>query len=168
MSALNTFINKVRWSPLDILLIDMPPGTGDAQLTISQQLQLSGAVIVTTPQDIALLDARRGCTMFRQVSVPILGVVENMSYFICGNCGHEAHIFGSGGAEKAAREMDVEVLGKVPLNVVVRETSDQGQPIVLSHPENEASVVYKSVAEKVWEKLKERGSMKDEGVKIVT
>lgn len=113
MSALDTFITRVAWAPLDVLVIDMPPGTGDAQITISQRLSLSGAVVVSTPQDLALIDARRGVTMFRKVAVPILGLVENMSWFVCGGCGAEAHIFGSGGVERTAADMGLDVLGKV-------------------------------------------------------
>ncbi|KAL4434042.1 hypothetical protein ABPG75_000483 [Micractinium tetrahymenae] len=157
MSALETFMRRVRWAPLDILVIDMPPGTGDAQLSISQRLSLSGAVIVTTPQDIALLDARRGCTMFRKVNVPILGIVENMSWFICVNCGHESHPFGSGGAEKAAADMDMELLGKIPLNISIREAADEGAPIVASQPDSTAAQAYVSVAERVWAKLQAAG-----------
>ncbi|KAL4446844.1 hypothetical protein ABPG77_008088 [Micractinium sp. CCAP 211/92] len=157
MSALETFMRRVRWAPLDVLVIDMPPGTGDAQLSISQRLRLSGAVIVTTPQDIALLDARRGCTMFRQVNVPILGIVENMSWFICGNCGHESHPFGSGGAEKAAADMEMELLGKIPLNILIREAADEGTPIVAGQPGSAAAQAYASVAERVWSKLQAAG-----------
>ncbi|KAI3434756.1 hypothetical protein D9Q98_002816 [Chlorella vulgaris] len=157
MSALQTFMLRVRWAPLDVLVIDMPPGTGDAQLSISQRLSLSGAVIVSTPQDIAMLDARRGCTMFRKVNVPILGIVENMSWFICGSCGHESHPFGSGGAEQAAADLDMELLGKIPLNIAIRETADQGAPIVATQPDSPAAAAYVSVAERVWQKLQASG-----------
>lgn len=153
MSALDTFISRVRWAPLDCLVIDMPPGTGDAQITISQRLSLTGAVVVSTPQDLALIDARRGVTMFRKVNVPILGIVENMSWFVCGNCGSEAHVFGTGGAERTAADMGLDVLGKVPLHVAIRETSDAGCPIVESQPESPGAAAYVSIAEKVWAKL---------------
>ncbi|KAG7674428.1 putative Iron-sulfur protein NUBPL [Nannochloris sp. 'desiccata'] len=155
MSALDTFIRKVNWGNLDCLVIDMPPGTGDAQITISQRLALSGAVIVSTPQDLALLDARRGVTMFRKVSVPILGIIENMSWFVCGNCGTEAHVFGHGGCTKTAKDMDMEVLGEIPLHIDIRETSDAGVPIVVSKPESVAAKAYVSVAERVWQQLQE-------------
>lgn len=160
MSALDTFITKVNWGELNCLVIDMPPGTGDAQITISQRLALSGAVIVSTPQDLALLDARRGVTMFRKVNVPILGIVENMSWFVCGNCGTEAHVFGHGGASKTAKEMDMEVLGEIPLHIDIRETSDAGVPIVASMPESAAAKAYVSVAERVWQQL-QMGDLND-------
>jgi len=131
----------------------MPPGTGDAQITISQRLTLSGAVIVTTPQDLALIDARRGVTMFRKVAVPILGIVENMSWFVCDSCGAESHVFGYGGAERAAKDMGMDVLGKIPLQVAIRESSDEGTPIVCSQPESQAAAAYVGVAEKIWAKL---------------
>ena len=155
MSALDTFITKVQWGHLDCLVIDMPPGTGDAQITISQRLALSGAVIVSTPQDLALLDARRGVTMFRKVNIPILGIVENMSWFICGNCGTEAHVFGHGGAARTAQDMGLDVLGNIPLHIDIRETSDAGTPIVSAMPDSAAAQAYVSVAEKVWRQLQE-------------
>jgi ATP-binding protein involved in chromosome partitioning len=155
MSALDTFIRKVNWGNLDCLVIDMPPGTGDAQITISQRLALSGAVIVSTPQDLALLDARRGVTMFRKVNVPILGIVENMSWFVCGNCGTEAHIFGHGGCSKTAKDMDMEVLGEIPLHIDIRKTSDAGVPIVVGKPESAAAKAYVNVAERVWQQLQQ-------------
>ena len=153
MSALNTFINQVRWGPLDVLVIDMPPGTGDAQISISQRLALSGAVIVTTPQELALMDARRGITMFRKVNIPILGIVENMSSFICECCGTESFIFGKGGADAEARSTKTEVLGHVPLHIDIRATSDEGDPIVVSRPESSAAQEYMRIARKVWEGL---------------
>ena len=155
MSALDTFITRVRWAPLDVLVLDMPPGTGDAQISIGQRLALSGAVIVTTPQELALMDARRGITMFRKVNIPILGIVENMSWFICGNCGTESHVFGYGGAQRAAAEMGTQVLGQIPLHIDVRVTSDEGTPIVSSQPESSSAKAYVSVAEKVWNRLQE-------------
>ncbi|GAB4818241.1 hypothetical protein N2152v2_005287 [Parachlorella kessleri] len=157
MSALNTFMTKVNWGPLDVLVLDMPPGTGDAQISISQRLQLSGAVIVSTPQDIALIDARRGCTMFRTVKVPILGILENMSYYHCPKCGNEDTIFGSGGVDRAASDLGMEVLGKIPLHSIVRETSDCGAPVVHSEPDSAPARAYKSVAERVWQKLVAKG-----------
>lgn len=154
-SALQTLIAQVRWAPLDCLIVDMPPGTGDAQLTVSQRLKLSGAIIISTPQDLALLDARRGVTMFQKVGVPILGLVENMSWFICSNCGHHSHIFGSGGVERTAEELGgLDVLGKIPLVTEIRASSDEGFPIVESQPESDAAQGYMNVARKVWEKLK--------------
>lgn len=167
MSALNTFLTKVSWAPLDVLVIDMPPGTGDAQLSISQRLRLSGSVIISTPQDIALIDARRGCTMFRKVNVPILGIIENMSYYHCPQCGHEDDIFGSGGVNKAAAEMEMDMLGKIPLNAMIREASDIGSPIVHGKPGSAAAKAYHSVAEQVWAKLQE-GSAKSRGPTIST
>lgn len=155
MSALDTFIRKVNWGTLDVLVIDMPPGTGDAQITISQRLALSGAVIVSTPQDLALIDARRGVAMFRKVEVPVIGIVENMSYFVCGNCGSEARIFGEGGVDTAAGDLSLEVLGRIPLTARIRECSDRGSPIVSSDPESGAAKAYVSIAERVWMKLKE-------------
>lgn len=153
MSALDTFFTKVNWGQLDCLVIDMPPGTGDTQITVSQRLALSGAVIVSTPQDLALLDARRGVTMFRKVAVPILGIVENMSYFVCGGCGAEAHVFGHGGAVRTAAEMGMDVLGEVPLLIDIREASDAGEPIVTAKPDSPAAAAYVSVAERVWARL---------------
>lgn len=153
MSALDTFFTKVNWGELDCLVIDMPPGTGDAQITVSQRLALSGAVIVSTPQDLALLDARRGVTMFRKVNVPILGIVENMSYFVCGGCGTEAHVFGHGGAARTAEEMGMDLLGEVPLLIDIREASDAGEPIVEAKPDSPAAAAYVSVAERVWAQL---------------
>ena len=153
MSALDTFINKVRWGPLDVLVIDMPPGTGDAQITITQKLSLSGALIVSTPQELALSDARRGVTMFQKVQVPILGIVENMSYFVCGSCGAESHIFGKGGAEKMSKEMSIDVLGKIPLQTDIQEGSDQGVPLPVAHPDSATAAAYNNLAALVWKKL---------------
>eukprot|EP00897_Mesotaenium_endlicherianum_P003986 jgi/Mesen1/3615/ME000020S03145 len=154
-SALEKLVRGVAWGALDVMVIDMPPGTGDAQISITQRLPLSGAVIVSTPQDIALIDARRGANMFRTVSVPILGIVENMSYFRCGNCGHQADIFGHGGARETAEEMAIEFLGEVPLNITVRETSDGGRPIAASFPDSEEARVYARMAKRIAEKLRE-------------
>lgn len=157
-SAIQTLIAQVRWAPLDCLILDMPPGTGDAQLTVSQRLHLSGAIIVSTPQDLALLDARRGVTMFQKVDVPILGLIENMSSFICSNCGHESFIFGSGGVERTASELGVDVLGKIPLVTDIRESADDGFPIVVNHPDSFASKAYMEVVNNVWKKLTQPSS----------
>lgn len=153
MGALEQMLRDVEWGELDVMLIDMPPGTGDTQLTISQKVPLTGAVIVSTPQDIALLDARRGLNMFRKVEVPVLGLIENMSYYNCPQCGHEAHIFGHGGAKAEAAKLGCEFLGEVPLDIEIRETSDGGQPIVVSKPESKHAEVYKAIAAKVWDKV---------------
>ncbi|XP_058085525.1 iron-sulfur protein required for NADH dehydrogenase, mitochondrial isoform X2 [Magnolia sinica] len=150
MSALEKLTRGVAWGKLDILVVDMPPGTGDAQLSISQ-----GALIVSTPQDVALIDARRGANMFRKVEVPILGLVENMSCFRCPHCGEESYIFGRGGARRTADEMDMDFLGEIPLEVDIRRTSDEGNPIVASAPECEISKAYNDVACKVVHRLGE-------------
>ncbi|KAK9121157.1 hypothetical protein Syun_018774 [Stephania yunnanensis] len=157
MSALEKMTRGVSWGELDILVVDMPPGTGDAQLSISQRLQLSGALIVSTPQDIALVDARRGANMFRKVEVPILGLIENMSSFKCPSCGEKSYIFGSGGARKTANEMDMEFLGEIPLEMEIRSCSDEGCPVVISAPDSIASKAYCDVADKVLRKLVELG-----------
>ena len=148
-SALTQMMNDVLWAPLDVLVIDMPPGTGDAQLTIAQRVPLKGAVIVSTPQDIALIDARKGIAMFNKTHVPVLGVVENMSTFVCENCGHETHIFGHGGAKAEAEKMGVPFLGEIPLMPIVRQTSDAGTPIVDYNPTSAEARAFMAVAEKV-------------------
>ncbi|CBS90848.1 iron-sulfur cluster carrier protein ApbC [Azospirillum lipoferum] len=153
MSALQQMLRDVNWGTLDILVVDMPPGTGDAQLTMAQQVPLAGAVIVSTPQDIALLDARKGLNMFRRVDVPVLGIIENMSYFCCPNCGHRTEIFSHGGARKEADDLGMEFLGEIPLHLSIRETSDQGQPIVVSQPESEHAQSYRRIATRLWEKI---------------
>ncbi|KAA1054582.1 iron-sulfur cluster carrier protein ApbC [Azospirillum argentinense] len=153
MSALQQMLRDVNWGTLDVLVVDMPPGTGDAQLTMAQQVPLAGAIIVSTPQDIALLDARKGLNMFRRVDVPVLGIIENMSYFCCPNCGHRTDIFSHGGARKEASDLGMEFLGEVPLHLDIRETSDQGQPIVVSQPESEHAKVYRGIAKRLWEKI---------------
>ncbi|CAI9107686.1 OLC1v1007100C1 [Oldenlandia corymbosa var. corymbosa] len=155
MKALEQMTRGVSWGTLDVLVVDMPPGTGDAQISISQRLQLSGALIVSTPQDVALMDARRGVKMFSQVNVPILGVLENMSYFKCPNCSESWHIFGKGGAQKTAEEMNMQFLGEIPLEVGIRSGSDEGVPIVVSHPDSVVSKAYGNVAEKVVNRLDE-------------
>ncbi|CAH1787036.1 unnamed protein product [Owenia fusiformis] len=149
MSAIQQFTKQVEWGPLDYLVVDMPPGTGDAQLTMSQTIPVDGAVIVTTPQDIALLDARRGTEMFRKVNIPVLGVVQNMSMFECPKCGHMEHIFGAEGARRLSFEMGIEFLGDVPLNSAIRETSDDGKPIVISKPDSPQAKVYRDIAKHV-------------------
>ncbi len=148
-SALSQMLRDVNWGSLDILVVDMPPGTGDAQLTMAQQVPLAGAVIVSTPQDIALLDARKGLRMFQKVDVPVLGIVENMSYFLCPNCGERSEIFGHGGARAEAERLGTPFLGEVPLHLAIRETSDAGSPIVVSDPEGEHAKAYLKIAEEV-------------------
>jgi ATP-binding protein involved in chromosome partitioning len=153
MSALQQMLRDVAWGELDILIVDMPPGTGDAQLTMAQQVPLAGAVIVSTPQDIALLDARRGLNMFRKVDVPVLGIVENMSFFRCPHCGERSDIFSHGGAHREADKLGAEFLGEVPLHMQIRETSDEGRPVVVSDPEGEHARIYRTMAARIWEKL---------------
>ncbi|MEP3115837.1 iron-sulfur cluster carrier protein ApbC [Nisaea sp.] len=153
MSALEQMLRDVLWGELDVLVVDMPPGTGDAQLTMSQRVPLAGAIIVSTPQDIALLDARKGLNMFRKVDVPVLGIIENMSYFLCPSCGERSDIFGHGGARDEAERIGVDFLGEVPLHMDIRETSDAGNPIVVSAPDSAHSVAYKAIAAKVWSKI---------------
>ncbi len=138
MSALNQLLREVAWGELDVLVVDMPPGTGDAQLTMAQNVPLSGAVIVSTPQDLALIDARRGMAMFQQVNVPLLGMVENMSYFLCPHCGGRSDIFAHGGARHEAETHGAPFLGEVPLDMTIRETSDSGAPVVVSAPDERA------------------------------
>ena len=152
-SALEQMLRDVEWGDLDVLVVDMPPGTGDAQLTLAQRVALSGAVIVSTPQDIALVDARKGLNMFRKVAVPVLGIVENMSYFLCPKCGERSEIFGHGGAHEEADKMGVPFLGEVPLHLDIRTTSDQGNPIVVSKPDSAHAQVYKNIAGRVWKQL---------------
>ena len=153
MRAIEQMLNDVLWTDLDVLVIDLPPGTGDAQLTLSQRASLSGAVIVSTPQDLALIDARKGLNMFRKVDVPILGIIENMSYFICSDCGSRHDIFSTGGAEKEAAKLNVKFLGGIPLDMTIRQTSDTGKPIVATKPENPHSKAYSSIANKIWDSL---------------
>jgi len=153
MSALQQMLRDVAWGELDVMVVDMPPGTGDAQLTMAQQVPLAGAVIVSTPQDIALLDARKGLNMFRQVEVPVLGIIENMSYFLCPHCGERSDIFSHGGARREAEKLGCEFLGELPLDMVIRETSDDGRPIVISDPASEYAKIYRAIAKRIWEKL---------------
>ncbi|AQS83723.1 MAG: Mrp/NBP35 family ATP-binding protein [Acetobacter aceti] len=146
MGAIGQLLGDVAWGALDVLVIDMPPGTGDAQLTLAQKAVLSGAIIVSTPQDIALLDARRGVAMFEKTRVPVLGLVENMSYFCCPNCNHRTELFGHGGAREEARRLDVPFLGEIPLLADIRLSADEGAPIVVRAPESEAAKAYRSLA----------------------
>ncbi len=152
-SALSQMLRDVNWGELDILVVDMPPGTGDAQLTMAQQVPLAGAVIVSTPQDIALLDARKGLRMFQKVDVPVLGIVENMSYFACPHCGERTDVFGHGGARAEAERLGTPFLGEVPLHLAIRETSDAGSPIVVSDPASEHAQAYLRIAEQVTAQL---------------
>ncbi|MDE2018646.1 MAG: Mrp/NBP35 family ATP-binding protein, partial [Hyphomicrobiales bacterium] len=149
MSALTQFLNDVEWGDLDVLVLDMPPGTGDAQLTMAQNVPLSGAVIVSTPQDLALIDARRGVAMFKQVHVPLLGIVENMSYFVCPHCGGRTDVFAHGGARHEAGKLGAPFLGEVPLDIAIRETSDGGMPVVATRPDSPQAKAYLDIAAKV-------------------
>jgi ATP-binding protein involved in chromosome partitioning len=153
MSALTQMMNDVAWAPLDVLVVDMPPGTGDAQLTMAQRVPLKGAIIVSTPQDLALIDARKGLAMFQKTQVPVLGIVENMSTFVCPHCGHESHIFGHGGARETARRLAVPFLGEIPLVPSIRETSDGGTPIVAIKPDSAEAKAFLAIAEKIVEKI---------------
>lgn len=153
MSAIQQLLREVNWGELDVLVVDMPPGTGDAQLTMVQQVPLAGAVIVSTPQDISLLDARKGLNMFRKVEVPVLGIIENMSYFSCPSCGHRSEIFSHGGARLEAERLGVDFLGEIPLDIEIRETSDGGHPIVVSKPDSDNAKVFREIGERVWAKL---------------
>jgi ATP-binding protein involved in chromosome partitioning len=153
MGALEQMMGQVAWGELDMLVVDMPPGTGDAQLTMAQRVSLSGAVIVSTPQDIALIDARRGVRMFEKTMVPVLGLVENMSMFCCPNCGHATPLFGHGGARREAEALGVPFLGEVPLLLDIRTTADAGTPITASDPDSAAAEAYRSIAARVWQSL---------------
>jgi len=155
--ALNQLLQQTRWSNLDYLIVDMPPGTGDIQLTLSQRVPVSGAVIVTTPQDIALLDARKGLQMFRKVSVPVLGIIENMSIHVCSNCGFEEPIFGSGGGERMAQDFDVQLLGQLPLDVRIREQTDSGMPSVVADPDGPPARAYMQAARRMAARLAMQG-----------
>jgi len=146
MSALTQMLREVEWGELDVMVVDMPPGTGDAQLTMAQQVPLAGAVIVSTPQDLALIDARRGIAMFKRVDVPVLGIIENMSTFICPKCGERSDIFGHGGARKEAERLGVPFLGEVPLHLAIRETSDAGRPVVATDPDGPHAAAYRAIA----------------------
>lgn len=144
--ALEQLLRETRWRDLDYLVIDLPPGTGDIQLTLSQKVPVTGAIIVTTPQDIALLDARKGLKMFEKVGIPILGIVENMSTHICSKCGHEEHIFGAGGGEQMCKDYNVDLLGSLPLDIRIREQVDGGKPTVIADPEGKVAAIYKQIA----------------------
>ena len=169
-SALQQLLMLTNWRDLDYLVIDMPPGTGDIQLTLAQQVPVTGAVIVTTPQDIALIDAMRGLRMFEKVGVPILGLVENMATHICSQCGHEEHIFGAGGAARMAQQFGVEVLGALPLDIRIREDADGGNPTVSAQPDSPIAETYKAIARRVAVRIAERAkdlSGKMPAIKIV-
>jgi ATP-binding protein involved in chromosome partitioning len=151
-------LREVAWAPLDVLVVDLPPGTGDAQLAIAQATPLSGAVIVSTPQDLALIDARRGIAMFAKLDVPILGLIENMAHFTCDTCGTRHPIFGSGGAEAEARRLDVPFLGAVPLTLALRESSDAGRPPVALDPDGATGRLYRGMARALWQALGTAGT----------
>lgn len=154
--ALEQLTNETKWRDLDYLVVDLPPGTGDIQLTLAQRVPVTGAIIVTTPQDIALIDARKGLKMFEKVGIPILGIVENMSLHICSKCGHEERIFGAGGADRMAKDYDVEVLGALPLDITIREQADSGKPTVVSDPDGRVAQIYKQIARRVAVKIAEK------------
>ena len=166
MGALEQMMGQVAWGALDILVVDMPPGTGDAQLTMAQRVALTGAVIVSTPQDIALIDARRGVKMFEKTRVPVLGIVENMSFFCCPNCGHVTNIFGHGGARAEADRIGTEFLGEIPLLLDIRTASDAGTPIAASAPGSDAAKAYAALAKRVWEKVGGAAGARGVGPKI--
>ncbi|HEY0418926.1 MAG TPA: Mrp/NBP35 family ATP-binding protein [Acetobacteraceae bacterium] len=167
MGALEQMMGQVEWGPLDIMIVDMPPGTGDAQLTMAQRVTLAGAVIVSTPQDIALLDARRGVRMFERTKVPVLGLVENMSFFCCPNCNHRAEIFGHGGARAEAARLGCEFLGEIPLVLDIRTASDAGTPIVAADPDSASAQAYQAVAKRIWEKVTAGAGAAPAGPRIV-
>jgi ATP-binding protein involved in chromosome partitioning len=154
--ALEQLVNQTKWRDVDYLIVDLPPGTGDIQLTLAQRVPVTGAVIVTTPQDIALIDARKGLKMFEKVGIPILGIVENMSLHICSNCGHEEHIFGTGGGERMGKDYDVELLGSLPLDIKIREQADSGMPTVVADPDGRVSEIYRQIARRIAVKIAEK------------
>ncbi|WP_135081053.1 iron-sulfur cluster carrier protein ApbC [Terasakiella sp. SH-1] len=156
MGALEQLMRDVNWGELDVLVVDMPPGTGDVQLTMAQKVPLTGSVIVSTPQDIALLDTRKGLNMFRKVEIPVFGIVENMSYFSCPHCGERTDVFSHGGARETAEAQGADFLGEIPLDIKIRETSDGGHPIVTSHPDSEHAKAYAGIADKVWAKVEDQ------------
>lgn len=164
--ALQQLLGQTNWQEVDYLVVDMPPGTGDTQLTLAQQVPVTGALIVTTPQDIALIDARKGLKMFEKVNVPILGIVENMAVHVCSNCGHAEHIFGEGGAAKMSADYGVEVLGSLPLDIRIREQTDSGRPTVVAEPDGAIATAYKAIARKVAIKIAEQA--KDMSLKMPT
>ncbi len=167
MGALEQMMGQVEWGALDILVVDMPPGTGDAQLTMAQRVALTGAVIVSTPQDIALIDARRGVRMFERTRVPVLGLVENMSFFCCPACGHRAEIFGHGGARTEAERLGTEFLGEVPLLLDIRTASDAGTPIAAAAPDSDGAKAFAAIAARVWEKVSGATVARSSGPRIV-
>lgn len=152
--AIQQLLTQTNWGDIDLMLIDMPPGTGDIQITLSQKLELNGAVIISTPQDIALIDAVKGLAMFNTVNVPVIGIIENMSYYICEKCGHRSDIFGHAGAEQTARQYSVDFLGEIPLHYDIRNNADKGTPIVVSEPDSVYTSAYETIADKIIEKLK--------------
>jgi ATP-binding protein involved in chromosome partitioning len=154
--ALEQLITQTNWRDVDYLVVDLPPGTGDIQLTLSQRVPVTGAVIVTTPQDIALIDARKGLKMFEKVGIPILGIVENMSTHVCTNCGHEERIFGEGGGERMGKDYDVELLGSLPLDIKIREQADSGMPTVVADPDSRTAAIYRQIARRVAVKIAEK------------
>jgi ATP-binding protein involved in chromosome partitioning len=160
--AVTQFLQDLDWGRLDYLVIDLPPGTGDAQLTLTQTAPLTGAVIVTTPQNVSLIDARKGLRMFQQVNVPVLGIIENMSYFICDQCGKRHEIFRHGGGERCAKEIGVPFLGAIPLDPTVAIQGDKGTPIVYSHPDSAVAKAYLSLAETVKKELEETAKKQEE------
>lgn len=161
--ALTRLVYETRWDNLDYLIVDMPPGTGDIHLTMAQRMPVSGAVIITTPQDIALLDARKGLRMFEKVNIPVLGIIENMSTHVCSECGHAEHIFGEGGARRLAEEAGTELLGELPLDIRIRTGADSGQPIVISDPEGALSTAYGAIAERIIREIKLPATSTDNG-----
>ena len=169
MSALTQMLREVEWGTLDVMVVDMPPGTGDSQLTLAQQVPVTGVVIVTTPQDIALMDAKKGLKMFEKVSVPVLGIVENMAVHVCSNCGHAEHVFGAEGGQKMAREYGVDFLGSLPLDIRIREQADSGRPTVVAEPESAVAKTYKEIARKIAVRIAERAkdmSLKMPAIKV--
>jgi len=154
--ALDQMLNQTKWRDVDYLIVDMPPGTGDTQLSLAQKVPVTGAVVVTTPQDIALIDARKGLKMFEKVNIPILGIVENMSVHVCSNCGHAEHIFGEGGGEQMCKDYDVEFLGSLPLEMSIRQMADGGRPTVVGAPDSKAAEIYRAIARRVAVKVAEK------------
>jgi ATP-binding protein involved in chromosome partitioning len=168
ISALTQMLRDVNWGELDVMVVDMPPGTGDAQLTMAQQVPLAGAIIVSTPQDIALIDARKGLNMFRKVNVPILGLIGNMSYFLCPSCGERSDIFGHGGARAEAERLGAPFLGEVPLHMDIRLHSDSGTPIVVSQPDSAHAKIYLEIARRTIERMEaESSQMANAAPKII-
>jgi ATP-binding protein involved in chromosome partitioning len=155
--ALEQLLTETKWRDLDYLVVDLPPGTGDIQLTLAQKVPVTGAVIVTTPQDIALIDARKGLKMFEKVNIPILGIVENMAVHICSKCGHAEHIFGEGGGTRMSQDYDVELLGSLPLDIAIREQADAGKPTVVADPDGAVAQIYRAIARKIAARIAKQG-----------